>query len=112
MNNKNLILHLIKKGTNISDDAVEIAAEESSMSKDKNFEIVKLLVEKGAKIGRMAIYYASSKGNFDLIKYLVEKGGKIDPDDFKYAATKEIRDYLTKKLQERLNRRHLPSASK
>ena len=117
MNNKNIVLHLIKKGTKISNDAVAIAAEESSMSKDKNFEIVKLLVEKGAKINSQAIYHASTyhdsrKGNFDMVKYLVEKGGDINPNNFQYAATKEIRDYLTKKLQERLNRRHLPSASK
>ena len=112
MNNKNIVLHLIKKGTKISNDAVAIAAEQSSIAKDNNFDIVKLLVEKGAKIDSMAIYHASQRGNFDLVKYLVEKGGNIDSGDFKYAATKEIRDYLTKKLQERLNRRHLPSASK
>lgn len=48
--------------------------------KNGDLDIVKYLVEKGAKIGFDTVSYAAGTGNLELVEYLIEKGAKIDND--------------------------------
>ena len=59
---------------------------------DCNWEIVKLLIEKGANIetqgtyGQTALHAASSRGDLEIIKLLIENGANIEAQD-KYSST-------------------------
>jgi len=68
--------------------------------KNGDLDIVKYLVEKGAKIDESSVSYAARNGNLELVKYLVEKGAKIGFDAVSYAAGNgnlELVEYLLEK---------------
>jgi ankyrin repeat protein len=53
-----------------------------------NLELVEYLIKKGAKIGGYAVSNAAVTGNLDLVIYLIEKGGEIGKYAISNAASK------------------------
>ena len=70
-----VVKYLVAKGAKIDDEALISAINHLPTS----FDAVKYLVdEKGVKINNEAVFYAVREQNLDILKYLVEKGAKIN----------------------------------
>ena len=95
--------YLFEKGVTISDssDAVNYTFAYGNSSR---LEVVKYLIEKGAKIDHESVSFAIADGgviSFDSVKYLIdEKGAKIS-DDAVYNAVLEGHLHIVKYLVEK-----------
>ena len=67
--------------------------------KNGNIQLLKQLIEEGAKIDEYAVSSAAGSGNLEMVKYLIEKGAEIDDYAVKRAAYSsfEIVKYLVEK---------------
>lgn len=119
---KLIIKKLAQQNTDLTDDAVEIAAESGNLEivkylidekqslisnsvlsyaiKSNNIKMVKYFIEeKNFKPSANDVTLASMRGNMEIIKYLVKKGGEIDFSAITFAKSNEIQNYLHQKMQ-------------